>query len=357
MIKDCPKLRVAVHGSYFARNFGDTLLVKIMCDWLAETVGRSNVFLAVAGHEAEQIEIGYPVIDPGLRSSVTHLVYTGGGYFGEPRLPMRARYRWYRRNYDRHISWMRDFARARKAIFGIGVGPLSDPLFRAIVRRLFSKMSVIYARDAESLAFIRDYRFNAPNAHLGIDLAMSITPAPAPEQERFCIHATSMPDAVLKQVVELLQAKLAECRDPSVDLVFDSAQSASAARQYEQTAARLSLPITIRPYAGVDQLLQTIADCRTVFSSKLHVGIVATALGRRVISLPVHQKTARFYRDLSLGDFCLEASRQNATEIARLLEAEVLPSFNRAPVALRISEMRRALKAFVHDADGRTTIS
>lgn len=29
-------MKIAVHGSYFGRNFGDTLLVKIICDCIRE---------------------------------------------------------------------------------------------------------------------------------------------------------------------------------------------------------------------------------------------------------------------------------------------------------------------------------
>jgi polysaccharide pyruvyl transferase WcaK-like protein len=100
-------------------------------------------------------------------------------------------------------------------------------------------------------------------------------------------------------------------------------------------------------YNGIDDLMERIADCDTIITSKLHVGIVASALGRKVISLPVHPKTSRFYEDLSLKEFCLEGERRNPSEIARLLEKDVPYTFDRHSAALRSAEMRDELDMFV----------
>lgn len=348
--------RVAVHGSYFARNFGDTLLIKTMCDWLAETVGRENVFLAVEGHTKEQNEIGYPVATGELRKTITHLIFAGGGYFGEPNKPLRGRYRWYLRNYQRHMSWIGDYRAARKAVFGIGVGPISDPVFRHAVRRLLRDMDPVFVRDETSLDYARKYRLHPGDVSLGIDLALSIEPASIGPRYAFGIHINSMPEPVLAQVTDALVSHLSHRKEraPAVTLIADTALPSGSRSRYETLAKRMNLPVTFHEYAGVDDLVAKIADCETVITSKLHVGIVASALGRTVISLPVHQKTARFYNDLSLQKFCLQGQRQRSSEISRLLDESAAFEFDRKATAIKIAEMRRGLQNFVGNmgADG-----
>jgi polysaccharide pyruvyl transferase WcaK-like protein len=341
--------RVAVHGSYFARNFGDTLLVRIMCQWLAEAVGRDNVYLAVPGHAEEQREIGYPVVSPSLRHTVTHLVFAGGGYLGEPKLPLRERYSWYWRNYRRHLSWVRDYSGARKAIFGVGIGPISDPFFRNSVRRLLKGMQPVFVRDEISLEYALRYRLNAERARLGIDLALSVSPVQHPPRYSFGVHVSSMPERVLAEVIEVLLAQ-PPCPgrpQPSIALITDTPASPASLKRYQELTKHVGRASNSPGYNGIDDLMERIADCDTIITSKLHVGIVASALGRKVISLPVHPKTSRFYEDLSLKEFCLEGERRNQSEIARLLEKDVPYTFDRHSAALRIAEMRDELDMFV----------
>jgi polysaccharide pyruvyl transferase WcaK-like protein len=342
-------MRVAVHGSYYARNFGDTLIVKIICQWLEEAVGRDNVYLAVPGHAEEQKEIGYPVLDPTLRHTITHLVFAGGGYFGEPNLPLRERYNWYLRNYRRHLSWTRDYAAARKAIFGIGIGPISDPFFRGSVRGLFKGMQSAFVRDDTSLEFARRYGLNADKVRLGIDLALSVSQATNAPSYAFGVHLSSMPENVLEEVIGVLSSKpLDDGRRPSIMFLADTPMSRGSLKRYEALARLVGCPLKSCEYNGVDDLMQRIASCEAIITSKLHVGIVASALGRKVISIPVHPKTRRFYKDLSLEEFCLEGERLNPGEIARLLSKEMPFAFDRDEAAKRIAEMRVELNEFVH---------
>jgi polysaccharide pyruvyl transferase WcaK-like protein len=123
--------------------------------------------------------------------------------------------------------------------------------------------------------------------------------------------------------------------------------SPGSLKRYKELAKRVASAPNSSEYNGVDDLMERIADCETIITSKLHVGIVASALGRKVISLPVHPKTSRFYKDLAVQEFCLERERQNASEIARLLSKDVPFMFDRDRTAIRIAEMRQALEMFV----------
>jgi polysaccharide pyruvyl transferase WcaK-like protein len=338
-----------VHGSYFADNFGDTLLVKLMCDWIAERIGRDNVFLAVPGHSLEQESIGYPVISPEQRRSVSHLVFTGGGHFGEPALSFRRKYEWQQRNRRRHLAWLKSYRGAKKAIFGIGVGPLSNPFYRRAVRRLFLEADVIYVRDEESLLFSRQYGFNAERVRLGTDLAMSIGPAARKPEKPFALHVAELPGEEIVSILDaLIDQGLAIPNEP-VDVFFDSTASEKEIRRYEDRLASRLPRDTLRfiEYRGVEPLIDRISTYDLIFTSKLHVGIVATALGRKVISIPSHQKTVRFYRQLGLERFCLDKDRRHAGEISRAIAMRADYRFDRAPIRQKLQSVFAALDDFV----------
>jgi hypothetical protein len=343
-------VKVAVHGSYFANNFGDTLLVKLMCDWVARRVGTGNVFLAVPGHPAEQDSIGYPVIPLGERHRITHLVYTGGGHFGEPRQSFWENYRWQRRNRKRHLDWLKSFRNARKAVFGVGVGPISNPFYRHAVRQLFKEAEVVFVRDEESLEFSRKYRFNREQLRLGTDLAMSIGPVEKKPERLFALHVAGLPRDEIIAIIDALTVKGLIKPDSPVDIIFDGKMSEAAVKLYENSAgSRVGRDrLQFIEYTGIDGLIERISNTDLVLTNKLHVGVVATALGRKVISLPAHQKTSRFYRQLGLNYFCLQQDRRNAGEICRVIERLGEYKFDREAVRRLLLPVDAALDDFLN---------
>lgn len=345
------KPKVAVHGSYYANNFGDTLIVKIMCDWASDVVGRENVYLAMPGRREEQEAVGYPVISPARRGCISHLIFSGGGYFGEPSLPPLKRLKWYRRNYQRHLAWVGQFPKAEKAAFGLGIGPLSSVLFRRAVRSLFRQFSFYYVRDTVSLDYAHKYGFNAGCARLGIDLAMSVVPASGAPERAIAIHATSMPHERLRELIAYFPRQGAN--QPSIDIVLDLPISARERQRLQALIAEAPAPVRLVEYDGVSQLLERLGRYELVITSKLHVGIVATALGRSVVSVPVHQKTKRFYSDLGLSRYCLDDGEQSLGAIAALALDSSRYTIDRALVDEQVGQMRQAVATFLEQRTPR----
>lgn len=343
-------MQVAVHGSYFSNNFGDTLLVRMACDWIAQRIGRENVFLAVQGNAAEQEFIGYPVIEEDRRNLVSHLVFAGGGYFGEPKFGLLKKFRWQRRNRKTHLDWLAAHPHAKKAIFGVGVGPLTFPSHRRAVRRLFFDADPIYVRDQESLAYAKEYGLNAERVGLGVDLALSIRRAVTEPERSFSLHATGLRPGEIDAIYDALS----KCRmikpDQPIDILFDGPASKKSVNRYKKTleGRHGSGRLNFIEYSNVDALIAQISKYDLVFTSKLHVGIVATALGRKVISMPVHQKTVRFYRQIGLEEFCLVGDRRNSAEIARMISRRDQYRFEREPIDRVLQEMQISLDEFLN---------
>lgn len=334
---------VAVHGSYFARNFGDMLLIRLLCDYIQEVVGL-DVRLAVPGSEFDRRLIGYPVVDQEKMREVRKLVFAGGGYFGEPPGGMATRLRWSVRNHNRHLRWNHEYARADLAFFGIGVGPLGVGPFRWMVKDRLKRSSLLIARDEESIAFCRAWGIS--HGRLGVDYALSLfreRPAKSPSGIAL-IHLSG-------EVNETERAALASLR-----LCYPRHRLLSIEDQYwDQGSRRRTVSPSelgmdgLVPFENVDQLLGIIEASDIILTNKLHVGITGLALGAKVISLPRHPKTARLYRQLGLTQFCMPQELFDVKRFRRICENldEQMADLKRAKSITE--QMERELCSFLSD--------
>ena len=333
--------RVAVHGSYFANNFGDTLLVRLMCDRVADRVGAGNVYLAVPGDEDEQRAIGYPVAAPEQRATVDHLVFAGGGYFGEPAGSWTARRKWYRRNGARHLDWVADFERAAVHVLGVGYGPLTGRRFRSRVDALLARAETVLLRDEESLGYY------AGDAAQCVDLALSMRSSVKPGDKRAVgLHLYNLNDAHRQSLIAL-----AARRFPDRELLLlndskrDNYGSAAVAAQVEALRAD-GRSVDVVKYTDVDTLVGHLDRCAVVVTSKLHVGIVSIALGAASLSIPFHPKVTRLYRQLGISAFCEPYVGADPTDaVARMMDAVDDYRPDRAAIAAGVAQIDAALDA------------
>src|SRR5690606_25408937 len=92
--------------------------------------------------------------------------------------------------------------------------------------------------------------------------------------------------------------------------------------------------IEIIDYKDVGTNVDNIASFSSVITSKLHVGIVATQLGVPVYSIPHHQKTIRYYKQIDYLDNCNpfydfdEEKHKNILENEKYLKPGTIPSQN-----------------------------
>jgi polysaccharide pyruvyl transferase WcaK-like protein len=304
------KKLVAVHGSYFVNNFGDTLLVKMLCDKISGLVGRDNVFLAVAAHEEEQNSIGYPVLPISKRAKVSHLVYSGGGYFGEPNENILGKIKWSIRNYKRHLKWVSDFSAARIGIFGVGLGPISIGIYRNAVKQLFARSNVILVRDVESLEFVKKYKFSISNVYQCVDLALSLRRSALSGREGLAIHVGDLNEREIRIILLSIQQMKSLSELNNIDVLFDNPgmYKEKILAKYRKAAESADFKgrLNFLPYSGCEAMIDRLNSYGLVLTSKLHVGIVTIALGGRCISIPAHQKTSRLYKQLRIDKFCVE---------------------------------------------------
>lgn len=339
-----------VHGSYFNNNFGDTLLIKLMCDELASLVGKKNVFLATKGNKSEQILIGYPVLPKNRRLEVQYLIYAGGGYFGEPPASGLRLFKWYIRNYIRHVIWLTDFKKAKIGVFGVGYGPLSLPLLRKALNIPLTKAQVILFRDKESLSGFNNYNKKSNvKRDICTDFALSVKPLSNKRQKIIALH---LPKVSIENVKKILEA-IKESSYSSFDIDFISDGDGDFSTKYvssiDNILYELEMKNTLRftTYTDIDELINRLSIYSFVITSKLHVGIVTIALGGKVISLPWHSKTIRLYRQLGVENFCLPLQDFKKHSLKEIIENIEKFKPNRQYIDFGIEKIRASIKELI----------
>src|SRR5699024_10102591 len=71
------------------------------------------------------------------------------------------------------------------------------------------------------------------------------------------------------------------------------------------------ISLSIIPYQNPDKLINNLQEMDKIITSKLHVGIVGYALGKRTLSIPFHPKTIRFYEQIKREEFCIPVQNIN----------------------------------------------
>jgi polysaccharide pyruvyl transferase WcaK-like protein len=345
---------VALHGSYHTDNFGDMLLMALYKRWLLET--------------AEGIEVRMPFVpprtavhlDPGPRRGalalrdVESFVYGGGGYFGEP--PSRQR-QWGRRLIVRHLlpglalaSLGRDIV-----ISGVGAGPLTHRWARRALARVAERASLITVRDEASRAEFVELGLDSAAVQVTADAALVLDEAAIPERARLSarkwldqrpaerrlgVHVgrpSSTRDshaAILDDVVAFAVAR----PDLRIVALNDQRGAAGQLAAAEELSSRLPGRCDEYRYRDPWELTALLGAMTMVVTTKLHVGIVAAALGTPVLSYPNHPKVPRFYEQIGAPD----ATHPQATLRPGRVRDHLEGRFDRAEGAVTVPEAVRA---------------
>lgn len=327
---------IALHGSYHTDNYGDLLLLTIYRRWLLELQPSLSVLTPFLSRPAQRVIGGSRAGWRGVLAADA-LVYAGGGYFGEP----SASPLWAKRNLFRHVPIGVAIQRRRKpyAVLAVGVGPITDKLLRHHVIRLLDGASVLSVRDDESRDFLASCGMSPERVRVTADAALSLqddflTPdsvraaervmEPGHRLMRIGVHVSVPPESPEFATIAAELSTIANAR-PEVTFYVLTDSGAGKARTVQQRAAnslctRLGRRAILVPFTDLWTTTAVLGQLGAVVTTKLHVGIVATALRSISFSLYAHQKTPRLYRQIGAPERCIDVHRQRPGELSRLLE-------------------------------------
>jgi polysaccharide pyruvyl transferase WcaK-like protein len=325
-----------VHGSYFANNFGDTLLVNKTIDLLKELGLYEKFYTAVEvfGSEGKSI-----AAEKFKFNDEYDLIYAGGGYLGENALAgFFSRQIWGFRNILRHYAWRIGKPKPKKVVYlCVGFGPISNPLYRYIAMKDLEKADLVIFRDDASANLYKEYGGKS-EAIVLCDLVLVSGRDPAQRQAENCdrkneefklgIHLQNAPLSRIAELAEAIkESVISERVNVKYIVLFDTPARRSDLIVSELKKC-LGSSMSIELYSDEASTRKVLKNLNCVISSKLHVGIVSIVEGVSVASFPEHSKTVRLYQQLGLANRVLERgeySHDRAVEIIRRAISQPIP--------------------------------
>lgn len=316
--------KIYVHGSYFGNNYGDVLLVDLFSKHIKE-LGYTPIFPFASDFYKASTSTEVGVLNN--NDDVIAGVFCGGGYFGEP---SKNKLLWSLRNNYRHKRAYDLFKKnkIKYGIFGAGFGPITFNPFKSTASDIVRNASKVIFRDNESCLFAKEYAgdidlSSAADVVISLDskmipvesslLAEAFLTKQSKTKKFIAIHITDKYKNKnnFKFIKEAL-SKLSKELMNDFHFIFISDGKSSTQRKLRQEVdiddMIGSFPkgcFTKYNYTSHWDLTAVLQKMDVVITSKLHVGIVSTALGVNVISIPYHSKTIRFYDQMNSSDRCL----------------------------------------------------
>ena len=350
---------IGLHGAYYNNNFGDLLLLKIFETWIRENGYSDVVYPRVSEMEQDRFKKHFPNAFFGLsqRKYWKGLICAGGGYFGEPKSHRGKRFggNWNKRFLKVHAlpAELCIWSNIPYAILGVEVGPLSNVFVRQEVKRIFSHATVLSVRNIESKQFIQKTLGICPNVVMAPDAALTITTTDIPaqalnsvdrllEQHRgMILLGIHYPSAFLANTLQaesmrigLLSSLAAE--SDVVPVVFSDSGNSDFSPQCDQLVKLIQSSTGKEclslPFLGIWETVALISKLSAILTTKLHVGMVAYALGIYCESFANHPKVPRFYDQIGRSSQCTMIDSLDQDKVMEKIERAV--QFSRSKVSL-----------------------
>lgn len=352
---------VALHGFVFSTNFGDMLLSRLTADIVRRRSPAATLSLPFASRTFVQSAGIDCARGPRTFLGADALVYQGGGYFAfSPRFELLDRTRLYHRFYTPALA----AAMLGKpyGIFAVGVGPIRSSFQCRIVRRVFQGAAIVSVRDEEGHDWLRRIGVSHSQIELAADLAINLewhdVPQAAvqeadrlladiPFERRIGIHLSGPSSAsreyaaAIRGIVEYVKRR----PEIGVALLCDHLpENPEKIPQYLAAAEMAKLLGPRAKFIGQPPLWSMVAvlgKLDGVITNKLHVGIVTSAFGRRVVSIAKTEKNFRFFRQAGASSRCMRLADSTTTDIPAFLERGFESLHEATPLPPSLKELAR----------------
>ncbi|MDZ5782821.1 polysaccharide pyruvyl transferase family protein [Marinococcus luteus] len=333
---------ISLHGAYDNENFGDELLVGIQAKWVQELDLKVGLPFASQVYR-DQISSSEAVGEECLNKS-EKLIYTGGGYFGEPN---HKKYKWginfFRKKH--HVPG-KNFKKNNKKymIAGVGAGPVSNILTRTSIVNICNSAEKVLVRDEASFEYLKKYGVKNMEMKITGDVVLSLSEEDIPRKSIkeasniiakdkakyfLGIHIGVAPgDSFYKDNIENVMKsilKVLENADIKPVLIADKRNSLPQEKAIDEMRKRLKEEPLIYRHENMWDTCAFLSQLDGVITTKLHVGITSFALGTKTFGIAAHQKTKRFYEQINKEKNFYELSQINediSTSIREFIQEE-----------------------------------
>lgn len=324
--------KIYLHGSFMNDNFGDYLLFKVVSDWIYE-VDKKNTILSYNVSSKYDNLVNFQRCS--AKSAINEsdiIVLCGGGYLGEPN---NNKLRWTINFIKNHGTQFLRIVRSKKPyiIIGVGAGPQTSYICKCITKKLCNGAEVVSVRDVESKEFLKKIGVKK-NVEVVPDIVMSTTTnylkmddlkknsdnQVLEDIKTVLIHLTSRVSVKNNFLVNDIKRYAEE--NENIKFIISSDQGREVLKERNRFWAKLlsGKDVEIYDYRDPSELLTVINKSDIIITDKLHVGIVATRLYKKVISIAGHSKTKRFYKQIGRSQFTKDNKDIKSGEIYSLIK-------------------------------------
>lgn len=300
-------------------------------------------------------QLGYTVKKSLLAcfSSDAFVIISGGSFWNNKKVSSDARIR-----FKRFVLPALAYLLLGKPVYvlGVGGGPVDTFWLRKLMVLLLNKAKVVTFRDEYTKKVFSEYGVKN-DAIVTADTMLVINKEmlepfeeahklqqAANSKKKILLHLPDGPrenSCVVDKVLPAIIKFLHEHKEYYLVLSNDNARSIGTAEkeQIEQIRTTLTTAnIDFYDYLYHDcwQMCSLLNEMDSVITLKLHVGVVASALGKCVIAFPVHrEKTDNFYKMIGESERCVNVRNLNAE-----LAYQQITRFHNKPVYIS-DELRR----------------
>ena len=334
-------LQCYIHGSFLSDNFGDFLLYDVTERLISgnfENVQTYSTDVSKAYNNYTNV-IRKSRFDAAASADIA--VLTGGGYFGEPGNRISACL------FEVEFIMMHLIPllglvafKVPYIIVGLGVGPLTLKISKWGARVIFSHAQSVFVRDSESKQYIEhklgvDCKVGVlPDIVMGSDIDYYLDTDEIPSnlncgtEYRIGVHLVTRnthedkgTDGVLAGIKSALASdEFLSKKSTSLLFLCDQGSEKQTKRSQYNAEYLDCTSDEVFPYRSAKSLCSLLSTCDLVITDKLHVGIVATRLGKAVISVASHPKAKRFYRQIGNSEQCISLHEADATKVKEMIE-------------------------------------
>lgn len=330
-------MKVMLHGAVNLSNYGDYLFAELFYTTLRNKGVQAEFYnhpkYGISSFFAEHL--GYTPKECGLKEMVKEcdaFVFFSGGYFTEPSVKGLLAETHHIHRYLYPASF---FMKVGKPIYalGVGAGPFKDAAFSKKARTILNYAAKVTVRNEESLRYCEEFGIRN-DIQVTADTALVIREFLEKEKQNvlkfemeegtkmllFHIDSNAQVTEKMREIiVPAVTRFLKEHSDYRLYLAADGVKKDRHYQDYEAMFGGFD-PIVLK-YDDPWKLTRQIERADLIVTTKLHVGIVGSALGRSVVSFPfVSNKTTRFYRQIGEADRCVPLSEITSEQAYQMLE-------------------------------------
>lgn len=322
--------KIIVCGATHGSNYGDSLFAMIFKESIQQYKNYRPLFTNVSEYSRCVLNVDQMTIKDLFSSDA--LIYISGGYFGQSHKETYKVSLFRFINY--YLSGLITILRGKPvAIIGVGAGPLERIFLKKTVVYIFNKAKVVSVRDEMSKEYLVKYGVNKPiyitsdTAHVIDEKRYNVGNKSnfIKSKEKFnnkhivLVHLASKNEEVYNDIiVNTILEELGSDQKYAFIITTDYVTKEIPRHIIELFPEERS---EYYKFYDVYEFTELIASVDSIFTPKLHVGILGCTFNKAVLSFPLHpEKTIRYYTQIGYLEHCKSLFEVDKPTVRSMIE-------------------------------------